>query len=114
MKLVVNCTVLATLGILGSGLVQSSSHAAELQRVYPLSASGWADVVDEANLQRDLDKRARTMCQMALNHDGYTLSKVDCFVAGPARQRERICKATATCSGSDAPRDWQPGQGARQ
>lgn len=107
-----------TLGVMASGAILSPSRAAEVQRAFPLRAGGYASVSSELSLRQTLDKSARGVCQMALGRDGYTLGPVSCTVleSGPpkARKQERVCKATATCTGESAPSDWRPAQASRK
>ena len=106
------------LGVLASGVLLSASHAADVQRVFPLKSVGFASVSSELSLRQSLDKKARGSCQMALGRDGYTLGPVSCSIveSGPvkARTQERVCTATATCTGEYAPSDWHPAEASQK
>ncbi|ALL13533.1 hypothetical protein [Caulobacter henricii] len=118
MKIIPGRMGFLALGLLASGAVLSASYAAEVQRVFQLKADGFASVASELSLRQTLDKKARGNCQMALARDGYTLGEVSCSVveSGPlkARTQERVCKATATCTGEYAPPDWHPAEASQR
>lgn len=100
--------------VAAAGLVGTTAGAGEPQRDFPIRATGYVAVVDEAFLQNSLRKQGEGYCTMALKHSGHTITDYACAFSGDGERRTQTCRAVAHCTGDDVRREWRPGQGSAQ